>query len=236
MKPEQSHVGRISPHFIVFVVFFLLFSFRLFVNFGTMRFDYTGNTFRIGVIPWSDAKGWLNGAIQVMDGKQMSGVAARRPLYPLFLSTIFTIFGTSYRIGIFVQMSLLVLIFTIAYQILKANTDRISPAAFLSLLAVWRPTVTTTFMTENLGIFTIALAFAFLWRGFDTDSSSFRFMGLFFLGLSQAIRPWCFAILATVPFAYFFQNKTIRVKLLSIVVSLLFIFHIRVQRDSKRRQ
>ena len=223
MKPEHSPTRKISPAFIVILVFCFFFTFRLAINIGTMGVDDTTDIFRVGVIPWSDARGWLNGSIQIMDGEQMSGVAARRPLYPLFLSTIFTIFGTSYRIGIFIQMFLLVLVLTGAYQLLKTNKDRFSTAAFLSLLAVWRPTITTTFLTENLGISTIALAFAFLWRGFNTGSSTSRYTGIFLIGLSQAVRPWCFVSLATVPLMSFFQNTTIRVKFRSLVASVLFI-------------
>ena len=85
-----------SPQFVFVLLFLLFFAIRIYANIGTLREDYTANVFRVGVVPWSDAKAWVNGAIQVINGEPISGIPATRPLYPLFLAVLFYIIAVSY--------------------------------------------------------------------------------------------------------------------------------------------
>ena len=212
-----------SPQFVFVLLFLLLFAFRIYANIGTLRVDYTANVFRVGVVPWSDAKAWVEGAIQIINGEPISGVATARPLYSLFLAVLFFLSGSSYMGAIYGQMIISALVLLAAYYLLKPIPNRVGVLLFMSFLAVWRPEVSTVFMTENLGIYLLILSFALLWRGFSTRCEKTTLPGIFLLGLSQAVRPWCVMTLITVPFFSFASSKPIKEKLRSFLLHVLFI-------------
>jgi len=214
VSQKNQYVKGILVTVFLFLVFF---SFRFFVNNATMGKDYTGNIFRIGIVPWSDAKGWVNGAENVMSGKLMPEFPGRRPLYPLFLVVILTFFGLSYKNIIFVQMILSGFSLVAAYLILKRVKPRLSVIIFLCFLAVWRPDVSTVFITENLGIYVLILGFAMIVKGVDRRMSGAFLSGLFCIGLSQAVRPWCILILPN----RIIMLRAIRLNLISRLCNIL---------------
>ncbi|RJQ57215.1 MAG: hypothetical protein C4530_13140 [Desulfobacteraceae bacterium] len=212
-----------SPLFILVLLFLMLLAFRMYVNIGTLRPDYTENVFRVGIVPWSDAKAWVNGAIQVINGEPISGVATARPLYPLFLAVLFFILGHFYMGVIYAQMVLSAIVVVIAYYLLKPVPNRLGVLLFLCFLSIWRPDVSTVFMTENLGIYILILCFALMWRGLSIGCEKTTISGAFLLGLSQAVRPWCVMTLITVPFFSFVSNKPLKDKFRSFILHTLFI-------------
>ena len=214
---------KISSEFVLFLLFFSFLTFRIYVNIGTLGMDHTENVYRVGVVPWSDAKAWTEGAIQVLNGEPISGVATARPLYSLFLTVLFFLLGSSYMGAIYAQMIISALVLSAAYYLLKPIPDRFGVLIFMSFLAVWRPEVSTVFMTENLGIYILILSFAMFWRGFYMGCEKSTLAGTFLLGLSQAVRPWCVMSLITVPFICFVSKKPIIEKFKSFVLHVLLI-------------
>jgi len=214
---------KISSEFLLFLLFFSFLTFRIYVNIGTLGMDHTENVFRVGVVPWSDAKAWTEGAIQVLNGEPISGVATARPLYSLILAVLFCLVGSSYMGAIYGQMIISALVLSAAYYLLKPIPDRVGVLLFMSFLAVWRPEVSTVFMTENLGIYILILSFAMMWRGFSISCEKTTLSGVFLLGFSQAVRPWCVMTLITVPFLCFTSSKPLKKKLQSFAIHVLFI-------------
>ncbi len=212
-----------SPRFALVFLFLMLLVFRVYANIETLRMDYTDNVFRVGIVPWSDAKGWVDGALQLLDGESISGVSTARPLYPLFLSVLFFFLGSSYLGLIYAQMVLSALVIAAAYHLLKPVRNRLGVLIFLSFLAVWRPDVSTVFMTENLGIYLLILCFAFMWRGFSLYFKESTFSGAFLLGLSQAVRPWCVMTLVTTPFVSFCSSRPFKEKFRFFIIHALLI-------------
>jgi hypothetical protein len=101
---------------------------------------------------------------------------------------------------------------------------------FISFLSVWRPGVSLTIMSENLGIYILMLSFAFIWRGCHCNEEAYFLTGCFLLGLSQAIRPWCVMVVFTIPLLPFFSRFTFkRIILKSMIIlcmiSIGFNFH-----------
>ena len=143
------------------VILFLAFVFfRLSVNLPTFAKMHVGSYYRIGVIPWSDASGWVHGAEQVMAGDLIADFPARRPLYSLFLAGLFSFFGWNYVNIIFVQIFLFCLSICLAYLFLKKIQDRFAVLLFLTFLCLWRPMLQSHFMTENLGVLILIIGFA----------------------------------------------------------------------------
>ena len=222
---------KLSSEFVLTLLFFSFLAFRISVNIGNLDMDNMDTVFRVGLIPWSDAKGWSEGAIQILSGEPISGMATARPLYSLFLSVLFILTdSTSYAGAIYGQMIVSALVLTAAYHLLKPIPDRIAVLLFMSFLIVWRPEVSTVFLTENLGMYILILSFVTFWRGFHLGCHKTELAGAFLLGLSQAVRPWCVMSLVTVPFICFVSKKPIRKKiksfvLLVVLISIGFGFH-----------
>ncbi len=110
MQIFKADNRQLSTGFVFTLLFLAFLTFRIFVNIESLRMDYTANVFRVGVVPWSDAKAWVDGAVQVINGDPISGVPTARPLYPLFLAVLFFSFGFSYLGIIHVQMILSALV------------------------------------------------------------------------------------------------------------------------------
>ena len=214
---------KLSSDFVLALLFLTFLAFRIYFNSGMLSMDHTENIFRVGVVPWSDAKAWTDGAIQVLNGEQITGVATARPLYSLFLTALFFLVGSSYTVAIYGQMAISALALLAAYYLLKPIPDRIGVLLFMSFLVVWRPEVSTVFMTENLGIYILILSFTMFWRGFYLECDKTALAGTFLLGLSQAVRPWCVMSLVTVPLICFVSRKPIIAKFKSFVLHVLLI-------------
>jgi hypothetical protein len=223
MPPFPFTIRKVPTAFVLILLFLLLLAFRIHINHDTLGVDYMDDIFRVGVVPWSDAKAWVDGAIQVVNGESISGVSSARPLYPLFLSLLFFIGGVSYSGAIYAQMMFSALVVTAACFLLKPLPGRIGVWVFISFLSIWRPEVSTMFLTENLGMYSLILSFALIWRGAAADCRWATLSGFFLLGLSQAVRPWCVLTLATVPFFCFFSSTPLKKKIKSFTVHVLFI-------------
>jgi hypothetical protein len=206
--------------FALAVVFLMLFLIRFSTNAINTRAATSTN---IGVIPWSDAAGWVQGAERVSQGQLMDDFASRRPLYALFLSTLFALAGTPYLHAIIAQILLVCIAVTWVFQLFKASPERIFTAFFLSMLAIWEPTTQSVFLTENLGILLLIAGLTLIWTGLSGGRRSFLYLGLFFFGLSQAARPWAVIGLVTVPVAAIFLRGTAKAKIGTFLLCLLFV-------------
>ncbi len=192
---------KIMPIILALVGFGVLF--RCCSNLGTLSQFYTGNVFRVGLIPWSDARGWVDGALAVMSGGAIDGYPAFRPLTPLFLSDIFSLTGVDYLYGMIFQGALLLTAISIAAWILRDVRPRLPVYLFLALLSIWRPGVETSFITEVPGMLILIPGFALLWRGTVKNRNKDTLAGIFLFGLNQAIRPWNILTLALLPLLAF---------------------------------
>jgi len=207
----------------IFILFSALLLFRMSVNLTTHYKTYFGNYYRIGIIPWSDAYGWVSGAEQILEGRQLSDFPARRPLYPLFLANLFSAMGMRYSPAIFVQITMMCLAVILGYLMLQNIRERLAVILFLIFLSLWHPTLPSMFMTENLGVFILIISFSLIWKGIRSETRSDIFAGYFLLGLSQAVRPYSLLCLATVPFIAFFISDTRRNKIIYFLSLLFFV-------------
>lgn len=186
------------------IVFLFCFMIRLYMVIPILGDDHVDHIFRVGVIPLSDARGWVNGAFQIHQGQDLTSVAAYRPMYSLFLSILFMLPGASdsYRVAIFYQILLFSIVVTWAWRLLEQYQPRWMIWVFFSFLVLWRTDTCTLMMSENLGMYCLILSMAFLLNGIYFASPSQVGNGLFWFGLSQAVRPWNMISLLTVPLGF----------------------------------
>ncbi|MBU0991166.1 MAG: hypothetical protein KJ737_01625 [Proteobacteria bacterium] len=203
---------------LLLILLGIVIMYRLY--FGVISIE-TAGLYHIGYIPWSDAKGWLDGAESILQGGKLSGLPARRPLFTLFLSILLIVCGGAYQAISVAQAVLFLMVFILSWYIAKDIHNRLSVITFMSFLTVWHIDSQSLLMTENLGICLLILSFCLIWSGLSVNSFSRTILGFFFLGLSQAIRPWAVFILMTTPFLSFFNNALWKRKIQMFTVYVL---------------
>ncbi|MBF0450883.1 MAG: hypothetical protein HQK75_09290 [Candidatus Magnetomorum sp.] len=211
MKKKSTKPLILCIHWAAIVLF--VFFLKLNDIAPTLHHSYTDNIFRIGVIPWSDAKAWIDGAFQIADGEKLTGVPTCRPLYPLFLSCFAGMMSGDYLYFIFIQLLLSSTCIGMAFLILKTNLSQSYYAGFffIACLILWRTDFVTVFLTENLGMAFLIICMALIWASLETTFFPMLLAGYFMSGLSQATRPWCVMTLATLPFlAAFIPRETLK--------------------------
>jgi hypothetical protein len=142
----------------------------------------------------------------------MDAFASRRPLYALFLAILFKWFGAPYLNAITAQILLTGIALLIAFALFRRHPARILALFYLSQLAIWEATTQSVFLTENLAILALIPGMTLIWLGVSAGGPSYWYLGLFFYGLSQAVRPWALLGLATVPWAAFFFSGAMRIR------------------------
>jgi len=180
---------------------------------GTLGKYYTSNVFRMGIIPRSDARGWSNGAFDIIRGLDLTEYPAFRPLTPLFYSEIFSLSGSEYFPAMIIQGGLLAVSIGVAAFLLRNVRNRGVIWLFFAFLCVWRPEIQTTFVSEVPGMIVLMPAFALLLRGVIEDKFKDRLCGVFLFGLFQAIRPWNIFSLALLPFIAFRRDRSFKAAL-----------------------
>ncbi len=204
--------------------FALSLTWLLIVDLPTMGDDYLGEFMRIGMKPWSDAHAWTAGADSLLSGQDLSDMAARRPLYPLFLAVMTALTGEGYRSTAALQFLLTALGFATAATLLRPVRHRTAATALAAFFLVWRPEVSTVFMTEWMALPILMLAFSSIWRGLDRREDGPLLVGCLLLGVSQAVRPWAVFCLATVPaIALFASGQNVWRRLQRAAVVFLFV-------------
>lgn len=184
-----------------------------------------------GKLPYSDAFGYLEGSIRLLNGEPLSVWTSRRPLATSWISLNFFFFGKNLE-GALASMaffcSLGIVFFT---QRIRHNFgSRSAWIAHLLLFLFYRNFAGTT-LSEQVGFFLGCLAFSLLWESIDeTDGvNDKRFLiGLFTLSLGLLARAGTFFILPTLTLWYATretQNKSQKIKkflLASCIILLAF--------------
>lgn len=166
----------------------------------------------IATIPWSDAAGWTEGSEYIQRGEVMPEFPSRRPLYPAFLSLLFTLTGGTYLAAIICQIILFSSALIACFYLLKNSNEKYAVSFFLACLFLWLPSTQSLFLTENLGAILLIVSFGFLWRGVSDGCSPLYGTGLFLLSLSFFARPWAAGCLLTLPLLPFTSNQQFKYK------------------------
>ncbi len=194
----------------IFVLLFIgLITFRFSTNIENIV-SIGGSS--IATIPWSDAAGWTEGSEYIQRGEVMPEFPSRRPLYPAFLSLLFTLTGGTYLAAIICQVVLFSSALIACFYLLRNSNEKYAVAFFLTCLSLWLPSTQSLFLTENLGAILLIVSFGFLWRGVSDGCIPLYGTGLFLLSLSFSARPWAAGCLLTLPLLPFTINQQFKYK------------------------
>jgi len=181
----------------------LLIASRLFVIIPTLGFDHM-ETYRVGIVPVNDGADWVDRGLNILEDRKIS----MRPLYPAFLADIIYFFGANMYAILFFQILLQILSVMIAYILLKDIGSRMLTVVILSFFSVWRISMLPNMYTEVLAAPLVLIGVSLVIRALAFSSCGNLLTGFFFIGLAQAVRPWDFISLITLPLLPFFIKKS----------------------------
>lgn len=169
-----------------------LFMFPLIAYWDTGK---TTNTLIGGLLPWSDASGWLHGTYYFLNEHSLLWWTARRPINPAFMSFLAFVTGEDLQ----AMLVLRTLVTGLACLLVSSEVWRRFGAAagitsFALLLSYSSPFTPTT-LSESLGLAFGAAGFAMTWQAISRESV-WRFAGgLFLLSLAMSVRPGPFLVI-----------------------------------------
>ncbi|MEM9544074.1 MAG: hypothetical protein AAGA60_31895, partial [Cyanobacteria bacterium P01_E01_bin.42] len=162
-----------------------------------------------GLLPFSDANGYLNDARSVLEGNNFSAFSSRRPLFPGTLTALLGLTGQNLQVTIAILVAMISTACFCLVRELKDSLGYISSILVISgIFFYYRPYIGST-LTENLGLALGITGFACLWRGATLKNISWAFWGLFVFTLALVARAGAFfALPALIVWgSYFFRDK-----------------------------
>lgn len=142
-----------------------------------------------GLLPWSDASGWLYGASHLLYEGQMQPWSVRRPLNPVFIATLSFLTGENLQLLLLVRAVLAGLAcFFMAREISRSHGPAAGVLSFAVLGAFASQFVAFT-LSETLGLALGATGFAVMWQAIPGRDLSRYAAGLFLLTLGLSARP-----------------------------------------------
>ncbi|MEA5511670.1 hypothetical protein VB715_18000 [Crocosphaera sp. UHCC 0190] len=153
-------------------------------------------TFSVGgLLPMSDAWNYYKEALRLLEGRDLSGAAAFRPLSHGVLATFLAVTQQNLQLTI----AILVLIVAIACFLLAREIQQshgtITATLVLTIIFFFYRTFIGTVMTENVGLALGAVGLGLLWRGTVRETINLCLLGIFLLTLALNARAGVFFIL-----------------------------------------
>jgi hypothetical protein len=148
-----------------------------------------------GILPWSDASGYLSDAWSLAEGQLMSAFSGRRPWYASTLGALFRLSNGNLAITLAI-LSVLVAIacFALTREIQATHGTLVGVTVLTIMLFYYRITIGTN-MTENLGTALGAIGLAVLWKGASRRQIRIIYLGLLLMTLALAARAGAFMVL-----------------------------------------
>lgn len=186
------------------ITIFLLLSSQLFFHW---QCGFSSSYSCQGLLPLSDASGYVDGAKSLLSTGELNQFSARRPLCVMIYTFLFAISQENLQLVLIIQVFILglaCLFFSIEVQ--KHIGSFASLLMAIILTGAIRPYV-SSFMTENFGFTFGLLSLTYFLRGFRRNSSNNFELGLVFLAVGLNIRPSAMVILPALIIYFYYISK-----------------------------
>ena len=150
-----------------------------------------------GVVPHSDAREYVAGALRLLQDGHLGDWASRRPIFPSFLALLLWFSGQHLApaLGVFLILNVVaIVVATRAVQLTHAGT--VAGVVLAGLVLFYRRYVGVA-LSENVGLFLGCLGFTLLWLAASKAWRSSFYAGLFLLALGLNARAGAFFVLPT---------------------------------------
>ncbi len=162
-----------------------------------------------GLLPWSDNGSYYAGALRILNGFPIAGLATRRPLYSAFYSVALLITGRNLMLALALETLLGAYATAFAAQRLRQTHGPAAAALAFSVIFFFYRRHTGTVATENLGLVFGLLGFGLLWQSLAPKRLSGYLLGLLALTLALNVRPGAMFVLPLLVLAagWFFRGE-----------------------------
>ena len=178
-----------------------------------------------GLIPYSDAGGYYQGAFNLIDTGEINEWNSRRPLNVTLLAVRFFVTNYNARITVFLQVLMLGVACFIASNAIAKKAGWCAGMVVFSILLAYSRDYGAIFLSEALGLTLGALAFSCLWHGM-IERNPWMFGGGMFLQIAALLaRDGAYLVLPILLLFFIlatrkmiFQNKIVRFKIVVIII------------------
>lgn len=174
-----------------------------------------------GVLPYSDATGYFEGAEHLIYDGHLTPWNERRPLNAAFLAARLILTGNNFFVALIIQALLAAVALFLATSALFQTHGKTTALLFFAFSFAFVSCCLHRTLSEPLGISLGLIAFALLWSGVANKSLTQYALGIFVLSLALLARAGAmFALPASVLFAAFFFSATWRKRLVGVLAAL----------------
>jgi hypothetical protein len=185
-------------------------------NGGTLDYSATG-----GILPWSDARGYFDGAEHVLYEGHLTGFTERRPMNALFLAARLAMTGNNFFGALIVQALFAALALSLATSAILRTHGRTIALIFFVISFSFVGACLHRTLSEPLGITLGLLALALQWSGVANRKLLPYSVGTCVLALALLARAGAmFVLLTSVLFAVLYFAGTWKKRLFVAFVSL----------------
>lgn len=148
-----------------------------------------------GIVPFSDASGYLDYACQMMENHRIVHGFTDRPMFAAMLSSILQFTGLHLQPVLAILLAFCGVGMFLAVREMHARFGNVAAACFLFVTYVFYNRSIGMLMTEHLGLALGLYAFALLLRGLMERHRGMWFAGIFFLTAALCARAGAFFVL-----------------------------------------
>lgn len=161
-----------------------------------------------GILPWSDAHGYYEGANHFLENGYLNAWNTRRPLNAILFSMRLFLANYNFKIALILQALLCGLTCMLVARSISNTFGKVASVATLFILFVFASVFIPTTLSETLGLTLGCLAFVFLWEGVQSKHAGLFFSAGLLLMVGLNTRAGAFFILPLVIawLGYHFRN------------------------------
>lgn len=124
-----------------------------------------------GILPWSDAEGYYNGANYLLENGILDAWNTRRPLNAILLALRLFISNNHFKISLLLQALLCGISCWLASHIISKNFGKKTSIVTFIILFIFASIFIPTTLSETLGLTLGALSFVYLWAAIQNRRS-----------------------------------------------------------------
>ncbi|HEV2524586.1 MAG TPA: hypothetical protein VGU44_05600, partial [Gammaproteobacteria bacterium] len=162
-----------------------------------------------GLIPWSDAEGYFQGANHFLETGVLNAWNTRRPLNAILFSIRLWLTNDNFRAALIIQALLCGISCVLVVKSVIGTFGKIAGIGTLFVLLAFAGFIPTT-LSETLGLTLGCLAFVFLWAAIQTQKNALFFSAGLMLMVGLNARAGAFLVipLLILWLGYYFKNKS----------------------------
>lgn len=180
-----------------------------------------------GLLPWSDARGYLWGAERLLNGANLTPWHMRRPIFTGFLAFIHALTQENLQVTLAILSFITALaVFLAVREVQRTEGPLVAVFIMLVMFLYYRLHISGITLSESLGLVFGSLGIGLLWRGVRNHHMKILWLGILTLSLALITRAGAFFVLPALilwGIWYYRGQSRISIKFLAIAFSAILV-------------